>query len=405
MKARTSKNVIFILSFLGIGLISPLILAKMGFWESSFAAAPTTTATAPTNISAPASYANAVDIALPSVVSIQTKVEIPMDMHPMFRDPFFRQFFGIPNNPNMNPNMQQFPQKELQPGLGSGVIVDKRGYVLTNNHVIRDAKEISVRLNDGRTSPAKVVGVDPDTDLAVLKIELEQLPAISFGDSTHLRVGDVVLAIGNPFGVGQTVTQGIISATHRSELGINTFENFIQTDASINPGNSGGALIDTQGKIVGINTAIATAGGGGNVGIGFAIPIETAQEILSDLIEHGSVTRGWLGISIRPLTPELRDQLRYTKGEGVVVAGVVREGPAQRAGLTPGDIIVSLNNQPTPDPRSLLSNTAKLEPEKNYPVVIVRDGQTFDFKVRIGMRPKAPEPAPAAKPEEGAAPR
>ncbi len=321
----------------------------------------------------PFSYSEAVSKALPAVVSIHTTKEVSLEAHPLFQDPFFRDR----------------SYREQQPGLGSGVIVDTKGTILTNNHVIQDATEIIIKLNDGREAPAEVVGSDVDSDLAILKIKLSNLPSIIIGDSEKLRVGDVVLAIGNPFGVGQTVTQGIVSATKRHGLGINAFENFIQTDASINPGNSGGALINAQGELVGINTAIFSRTGG-NLGIGFAIPTSLAQEVMKQIVHQGHVTRGWLGVTVRALTPELRETLAFPKGEGTVVDGVLREGPAYKAGLLPGDIILRIQDQPTPSPEELRKITAALPPGKLYPIQIAREGQVYDFRVQIGLRPQPP---------------
>lgn len=360
--------------------ISPVLLGKLGFGgsNSSSAAPKFEKPNAPLAAQAqPLSWPDAIARATPSVVSIHSTKEIPKEMNPMMRDPFFRYFFGDQRN-------QQLPP-DIQSGIGSGVVVTKDGYILTNNHVIAEADEITVKLSDGRSAKAKIVGTDPDTDLAVLKIELNNLPVIAMGDSDALRVGDIAFAIGNPYGVGQTVTQGIISAVHRTDLGINTFENFIQTDAAINPGNSGGALIDVNGNIVGINNAIYTRNGGFQ-GIGFAIPVNLAKDVLAELIGHGYVTRGWLGISVFKLTDEVRKSLNYPKGEGAVIAGIIRGGPAFNAGLKPGDIIISLNNQTTNSPSEVLTITAKLKPDTAYPISVVRDGQILDLRVVVSKR-------------------
>lgn len=325
----------------------------------------------------PVSYADAISKAAPAVVSIQSTKELPKDLHPMMRDPLFRQFFGDSRN--------QIPQ-EMRSGIGSGVIVSKNGYILTNNHVIHDANEIKIKLSDGREAKAKVVGTDPETDLAILKIDLKNLPPIAIGQSEQLRVGDVVFAIGNPFGVGQTVTQGIVSATHRNNLGISTFENFIQTDAAINPGNSGGALIDAYGNLIGINNAIYTRTGGYQ-GIGFAIPINLAKEVMKELIDQGHVTRGWLGLSLNQLNDDIRKSLKYPKGNGAVIAGVIRGGPAFNGGLRPGDIIISLNDKSVSTPNDVLSIASKLKPETPAPIGVVRNGETLDFRIVIGKRP------------------
>ena len=272
------------------------------------------------------SFNEAVERAAPAVVSIMPTHALPKDEHPLMRDPFFRQFFG---------DLKHTPSQKI-PSIGSGVIVHKKGYILTNNHVIADADEITIKLSDGRESTAKVIGVDPESDLAILKIELKNLPVITLGDASSLKIGDVVLAIGNPFGVGQTVTQGIISATQRTNLGLSTFENFIQTDAAINPGNSGGALIDSLGQLIGINNAIFSRSGGYQ-GIGFAIPVDIAKDVMDELIEHGHVTRGWLGITVKQLNDDIRKSIHYSGKEGVFIAGIIRNGPAYQAGLRPGD--------------------------------------------------------------------
>lgn len=380
---RAVKQICIGLGIVGVSLVGPVMLAKMGYYQDSVAAEQKFRAARPLPANT-LSFRAAVEVAAPAVVSVHTKHEIQPQMHPFMNDPFFRHFFG-----------QQLPQggqlpKESRPGLGSGVIVNEDGYVLTNNHVIKDADEILIKLQDGREAEAKVVGMDADSDLAVLKIELEDLPTIPIGNSEDNSVGDIVLAIGNPFGVGQTVTMGIIGATHRQEIGLNVFENFIQTDASINPGNSGGALVDVAGNLIGINAAIATQTGA-NHGIGFAIPIETAKDVMVQLIQHGHVTRGWLGISIRKLTPELKEQLKYD-GDGAVIAGVQRGGPAHKAGILPGDIVVGINGKKTPDHTALQRETMTLEPEKAYNIEIYRDGEIYDFRVVIGKRPTEQKP-------------
>ena len=298
----------------------------------------------------PVSYAAAVEKAAPAVVNVFTR-KVVAERSPLFNDPFFRRFFGD----------RLAPRKRLETSLGSGVIVNERGYILTNNHVIDGADEIQVALHDGRNIEATVVGADPEADLAVLKIDLSHLPTIVFGRSEALKVGDVVLAIGNPFGVGQTVTQGIVSATGRSELGINTFENFIQTDAAINPGNSGGALITAEGALVGINTAIFSRSGG-NQGIGFAIPVSLARQSMSQIIEHGHVSRGWLGVEVQALTPELAESFGLKSDHGVIVAGVMRNGPADRADLQPGDVLVSIGDTQIENVRQTLNAIARTEP-------------------------------------------
>lgn len=364
--------------------ISPLILAKLGFWGSSFAQGPTFKQPfAPIQYTgAPRSYAQAVERAAPSVVSIQSSRVMPKEMADMMQDPLFQQFFG--GNP-VDPRSRQ-PQ-EAPPSIGSGVIVSTEGHILTNNHVIKDASEIQVKLQDGRKVNAKVIGSDPESDVAILQIKIDKLPPpIALGDSDLLKPGDVVLAIGSPFGLGNTVSMGIVSATHRNDLGISAFENYIQTDAAINPGNSGGPLINADGNMIGINNVIYTRSGGSQ-GIGFAIPINLAKDIMSELINSGHITRGWLGISVRKLTDELRASLNYPKGDGVVIAGVMRQGPANIAGIQSGDIIISLNNKNTNDPAEVLGVAAKLKPNQAVSIAVVRGGQIYDFKIVIGKRP------------------
>src|SRR3989338_5113680 len=285
------------------------------------------------------SYADAAQKALPAVVHIFTSQEVKGPRHPFINDPIFRHFFG-----------DRFGEEsQRRSGLGSGVVVSPEGYILTNFHVVDGADEIEVAHNDGRKYKARVVGSDPESDLAVLRIPADhQLPAIAFGSSDSLRVGDVVLAIGNPFGVGQTVTSGIVSALGRSHLGINTFENFIQTDAAINPGNSGGALVDSNGHLVGINTAIYSQSGG-SMGIGFAIPVSLARSVMEQIVKTGGVTRGWVGIEVQEITPELAESFKLSGTEGALIAGVMRGSPADKAGIRPGDILIQVGGKPVKD--------------------------------------------------------
>ncbi|WP_309544660.1 trypsin-like peptidase domain-containing protein [Alkalilimnicola ehrlichii] len=280
----------------------------------------------------------------------------------------------------------------METSLGSGVILSENGHILTNNHVIQGAEQIEVMLNDGRTADARLIGADPETDLAVLAIELDNLPSITLGHSDALRVGDVVLAIGNPFGVGQTVTQGIVSATGRSQLGLSTFENFIQTDAAINPGNSGGALINARGELVGINTAIFSRSGGSH-GIGFAIPAELAREVLISIIEHGRVIRGWVGIEVQPLTMPLAESFGLDSDAGVIVAGVLRNGPADQAGLRPGDVIHTIDDTPVDNAQSLLRLITARPPGTEITVGAWRtaDETTFETQISIHERPHRQE--------------
>lgn len=318
------------------------------------------------------SYSAAVKVAAPAVVNIFTTQKVKQN-HPLLNDPAFREFFGnqIPEqNQNQNEN-----------SLGSGVIVRPDGYILTNNHVIAQADQIVVALQDGRRAEATVIGTDPDTDLAVIKIGLKDLPVLPFKLSGN-EVGDVVLAIGNPFGVGQTVTQGIISATGRSDLGINTYEDFIQTDAAINPGNSGGALIDVAGNLIGVNTAIFSQSGG-SLGIGFAIPAKICQQILNSILKDGRVIRGWMGISLVPPTQE---DVLQPRQPGVVVADVLKRGPASEAGIKVGDRIVKVNNEDITSTSHLINYVALQAPNTEIQVEVVRGDQKVNLTVKVGER-------------------
>ncbi|MDH5649421.1 MAG: Do family serine endopeptidase [Gammaproteobacteria bacterium] len=339
------------------------------------------TASSPTPASGPASYSQAVDNAAPAVVNINTAKVVKVQQHPFFDDPIFRQFFGRQLDNLVG------PKQRVVTSLGSGVIISHEGYILTNNHVIKDADAIQVSLRDGRTASAKLVGADTDTDLAVLKIELENLPVIVIGNSDMIRVGDVVLAIGNPFGVGQTVTMGIISATGRSRLGINTFENFIQTDAAINPGNSGGALIDAYGNLLGINTAIFSKSGGSQ-GIGFAIPVSMAQAVLRDIIEHGRPLRGWLGIDGNPVTPEIARSLGLKKIEGILIVGVYRNGPAHKSGVEPGDIMVAIDGKRFTHAQEALMAISNHRPGEQLTLTVLREGQEKQITITVIERPQ-----------------
>lgn len=326
----------------------------------------------------PVSYAAAVAKAAPAVVNIFTSKHVASRPSPLLNDPLFRRFFG-----------DSFPGLErdrVETSLGSGVIVSPQGYVLTNNHVIDGADQIRVALADGRFADAQLVGADPDTDLAVLKVALQDLPVIGLGNSDALRVGDVVLAIGNPFGVGQTVTQGIVSATGRTRLGLSTFEDFIQTDAAINPGNSGGALVTAHGDLVGINTAIFSRSGG-SMGIGFAIPTQLAEQALSSIIEHGRVIRGWLGIEAQALTPQLAESFGLSSTDGVLIAGVLRGGPADRAGLQPADIVLKLDDQPVRDSQALLRLITAHKPGETLKIEGYRNGRIFRTEAIVAERP------------------
>src|SRR5882762_6696806 len=326
---------------------------------------------------APASYYDAVQRATPSVVNIFTSKEIRVPRHPLLNDPIFRRFFG-----------DQLPDEaQRAASLGSGVIVSSSGYVLTNHHVVEAADEIEVALADGKRLLAKVVGSDPETDLAVLRLDAQNLPAISFGSSDALRVGDVVLAIGNPFGVGQTVTSGIVSALGRTGLGISTFENFVQTDAAINPGNSGGALVDAAGNLIGINTAIFSRTDGLK-GIGFAIPVSTAKMVLEQIVRSGSVTRGWIGVEVQEITPPLAESFKLGGTQGALIRHVLRGGPADKAGVKPGDVLVEVQGKPVADPAGMLNLIAALAPGQPAKVRLKRQGQDVDATVTVGRRPK-----------------
>lgn len=324
----------------------------------------------------PVSYASAVSKASPAVANLYTAKVVSKPIQPLYSDPAFRRFFGD--------NLPQ--QKRMESSLGSAVIMSKEGYLLTNNHVIAGADQIIVALKDGRETLARVIGSDPETDLAVLKIDLPNLPAITLGRSDTIRIGDVVLAIGNPFGVGQTVTMGIISATGRNQLGLNTYEDFIQTDAAINPGNSGGALVDAQGNLLGINTAIFSRTGGSQ-GIGFAIPVKLAMDVMGSIVKHGQVVRGWLGLEVQALTPELAESFGLLDSPGILVAGVYRDGPAAAAGLQPGDVILKIAEEDARDGRTSMNQVARMQPGAKIKLDILRNGQPRILTATIGMRP------------------
>ncbi|MEK7223098.1 MAG: Do family serine endopeptidase [Pseudomonadota bacterium] len=327
----------------------------------------------------PSSYAAAVDKASSAVVNINTAKVVTVRPHPFFDDPVFRQFFGGADD-------LITPRKRVETSLGSGVIMSEQGFILTNHHVIQGADAIQISLQDGRMAKAKLVGSDPDTDVAVLKIDLKKLPVITLGHSDNLRVGDVVLAIGNPFGVGQTVTMGIVSATGRNKLGINTFENFIQTDAAINPGNSGGALVDAEGNLVGINTAMFSRSGGYQ-GIGFAIPTSLAEDVMKEILQHGRPVRGWLGVEAQAITPQIARALELDDTRGVVVVGVVRGGPAHRAGLQPGDVIVAIDGKKIAEAREALIAISNRKPGNRVKLEVLRNGKPLMLEATAIERP------------------
>ena len=318
------------------------------------------------------SFRDAARKAAPTVVSVSASNTAARQNRRS--DPWFRYFFGD-------------QESQPQSGVGSGVIVSPEGYVLTNNHVVDRMDDIQIMLTDGRKAVAKVIGTDPDTDLAVLKVELDRLPAITFGSSDTLQVGDAVLAIGNPFGVGQTVTSGIVSALGRSQLGINTFENFIQTDAAINPGNSGGALVDVNGNLMGINTAIYSRSGG-SMGIGFAIPVSTAKLVLDGIVRDGQVTRGWIGVEPNELSPELAQTFGVKATEGVIITGVLQGGPAAVAGVRPGDVILSVEDKATNNVSQLLTAVASLKPGSAASFALQRGDARLEVSVVPGTRPR-----------------
>ena len=360
----------FVLVYLWPGLIE---------WTTPVAIQSTNSALARPATSGPYSYAQAVAKAAPAVVNINTAKIVTVRPQPYFDDPFFRQFFGGGNN-------MITPRKQVENSLGSGVILSTQGYILTNHHVINGADKIQVSLQDGRMAQAKLVGSDPDTDVAILKIDLKNLPVIALGRSEDIHVGDVVLAIGNPFGVGQTVTMGIVSATGRNKLGINTFENFIQTDAAINPGNSGGALIDAEGNLIGINTAIFSKSGG-NQGIGFAIPTSLAEGVMQEILQHGHPMRGWLGVEAQAITPQVAEALNLDTTEGVVVVGVMRGGPAHRAGLLPGDVIQTIDGKKITEARQALLIISTRKPGSRVKLKIVRQGKRMSLEAVAIERP------------------
>jgi serine protease DegQ len=322
--------------------------------------------------SAPLSYSEGAQRATAAVVNIYTSKTVRGGRQLL--DPSLRRFFG------------DGAGERQTSSLGSGVIVSPDGYVLTNDHVVEGADAIEVLLADGTRAPARVIGTDPETDLAVLRVDAQGLSAIEFGDTDAARVGDVVLAVGNPFGVGQTVTMGIISALGRTQLGINTFENFIQTDAAINPGNSGGALVDAQGRLLGINTAIYSRSGG-SLGIGFAIPAGTARQVMQQIVATGSVTRGYIGVEPQDITPELADAFRLPRKEGAIVAGVMRGSPAERAGVRIGDILVDVDGKPVTSTTTMLDVIAQLQPGTTATFRFLRDGRTVELPIRVGKRP------------------
>ena len=318
---------------------------------------------------------------MPAVVNIYTSKKHGEDQKsPLLTDPDLRRFFGEDGD-------NSFTEDDNNSSLGSGVIVHSDGYIITNQHVVEEADTIEVGLNDGRKLSAQLIGTDPETDLAVLKVTQPDLPILKFAPEDSAQVGDVVLAIGNPFGVGQTVTMGIISALGRNHVGINTFENFIQTDAAINPGNSGGALVDTEGNLLGINTAIYSRSGG-SLGIGFTIPVKTVQNVLNQIIRNGSVTRGYIGVEQQNITEELAKAFNLPQQNGVIIAGVVKDGPADKAGLKVGDILLNINKQTIKDTTQMLNIIASYSPGEKKTINLLREGKPTALNIEIGVRPK-----------------
>jgi len=366
----------------GLALAFVIIILKPDLLSglNPVAAPPTTINRPPAGIRPIAhSYAPAVARSAPAVVNISTAKVVTERPNPLLEDPVFRRFFGEGPSP--------MPRQRLETSLGSGVIVGPQGHVLTNNHVIAEADQIVVQFADGRVGEATLVGADPESDLAVLEVDLPDLPQIAVGSSDALQVGDIVLAIGNPFGVGQTVTMGIVSATGRSHLGISTFENFIQTDAAINPGNSGGALVNAAGELVGINTAIFSRSGGSQ-GIGFAIPVSLANEVRQQIVDHGRVVRGWLGIEIQEITPELAESFGLQSTKGFIIAGVLPNGPAAQAGMQPGDIVTGIEGTRIDGPSTALEKIVMLTPGERVVLSGWRQQEPTQWTVEIDERPQ-----------------
>jgi serine protease Do len=336
----------------------------------------------------------------PAVVNISSSkvVRNPEgNLAPFLNDPFFRQFFGDQSGRQFN-----IPRERLEQSLGSGVIVSPDGYILTNNHVVDSATEIKVALADKREFKARLVGTDPQTDVAVLKVDAQNMPAITLGDSAKVQVGNFTLAVGNPFGLGQTVTMGIVSAVGRGNLGIEDYEDFIQTDAAINPGNSGGALINARGELIGINTAILSNGAQGNQGVGFAIPVNMARQVIDQLLKHGKVTRGYLGVQIQEVTPTIAKAFGLGSARGALVGDVTSDGPAAKAGLIKGDIIVEFNGEPVTDSRALRLKVSQTAPGTTVRFKVFRNGSEREFSLTLGELPSKPQSANAGNERSGA---
>jgi serine protease Do len=387
IRLRRSVAVASVILALGVGgALTGAAMAFTGHRTATGVAVAVAAAPAPASgqVSFAEGFAPVVAKALPAVVNISSSKKVKTQagqMGPLFSDPFFRQFFG-------NQFGRQMPRERLEKSLGSGVILSSDGYILTNNHVVDGATDVKVSLSDKRELKAKIVGTDAKTDVAVLKIEATGLPTVVVGDSDNVRPGEFVLAIGDPFGVGETVTMGIVSATGRGNLDIEDYEDFIQTDAAINPGNSGGALIDSRGELVGINTAILTGGGGGNQGIGFAIPINLARQIMGQILKNGHVVRGYLGVMIQPVTPGLAQAFGLAEVKGALVGDVTPNSPASRAGLAKGDVILALNGTPVRDSRDLRLKVAQMAPDTEAKLEVMRKGQKKEITVKLGELPE-----------------
>lgn len=371
---------IFQMIALGLGLALALIFLFPGLIGKPKPVVQVTQETSPTISNERVSYAEAVAKAAPAVVNIYTAKTVIRESHPLYNDPLFKPFFRDP---------RFAPRLDTQTSLGSGVIISPQGYILTSNHVIAGADEITIVLRSGEELKAQAIGADPETDLAVLKVAEGNLPAITVGSSADLLVGDVVLAIGNPFGLAQTVTQGIISATGRNQLGLNTFEDFIQTDAAINPGNSGGALINAYGQLVGINTAIFSRSGGSH-GIGFAIPVNLARDVMTQIIEHGQVVRGWLGVEGVDMPASLSKKLGLAGRKGVLLTKVMAGGPADTAGLKADDVLLEIDSSAVKDVRSALNLIARNKPGQKLTIRGLRAGKYFEVQAMVSVRPLSP---------------
>jgi serine protease DegQ len=357
-----------------INTLKPALFGARNGVVTLYQNAPNTANTAPTSFS----LSGAAQKAMPAVVNIFTHSKVSASNHSLQSDPRFKFFF----------DEQERDPAQNNSSLGSGVIVSNDGYILTNHHVVEAADEIEVALADGRKARARVIGSDPETDLAVIKIELDKkVASITFAQGEQVRVGDVVLAIGNPFGVGETVTMGIVSALKRDHLGLNTFESYIQTDAAINPGNSGGALIDVNGNLIGINSAIYSPNGG-SLGIGFAIPASTAKTTMEQIIQHGSVTRGWIGAGVQELTPDLAESFKLGKLQGVLITEIISGSPAEQAGIKTGDVLLSIEDKVIQDWSVMLETIAAIPPSTTISLRVLRDGSTLNLILKVGTRPK-----------------